>query len=78
MALTKEILPVRRANELDIHQKEQAWLIESMWAYAAVGIIGGPPKCCKSWLGLDMAIMARPRYGTQCGFRKPMPWAISG
>jgi hypothetical protein len=56
MALTKEMLPVRRANELDIHQKEQAWLIESMWAYAAVGIIGGPPKCCKSWLGLDMAL----------------------
>ncbi len=56
MALTKEMLPVRRANELDIHQKEQAWLIESMWAYAAVGIIGGPPKCCKSWLGLDMAV----------------------
>jgi hypothetical protein len=27
-----------------------------MWAYAAVGIIGGPPKCCKSWLGLDMAL----------------------
>jgi hypothetical protein len=56
MALTQEILPVRRANELDIHQKEQAWLIESMWAYAAVGIIGGPPKCCKSWLGLDMSV----------------------
>ena len=56
MTLTKEILPVRRANELDINQKEQAWLIESIWAYAAVGIIGGPPKCCKSWLGLDMAL----------------------
>jgi len=56
MALTEEMLPVRRANDLDIHQSEQAWLIESMWAYAAVGIIGGPPKCCKSWLGLDMAL----------------------
>jgi len=56
MALSEEILPVRRANELDIQQSEQAWLIESMWAYAAVGIIGGPPKCCKSWLGLDMAV----------------------
>ena len=56
MALTEEMLPVSRANELDIHQSEQAWLIESMWAYAAVGIIGGPPKCCKSWLGLDMAL----------------------
>jgi len=56
MALTEEILPVSRANELDIHQSEKAWLIESMWAYAAVGIIGGPPKCFKSWLGLDMAV----------------------
>lgn len=45
-----------RANELDIHQPEQAWLIESMWASSAVGIIGGPPKCCKSWFGLDMAL----------------------
>jgi hypothetical protein len=56
MALTEQILPVSRANELDIRQPEQAWLIESMWASAAVGIIGGPPKCCKSWLGLDMAL----------------------
>ena len=53
---TKEILPVNRAYELDIHQPEQAWLIESMWASSAVGIIGGSPKCCKSWLGLDMAL----------------------
>jgi len=56
MALKEEILPVSRANELDIRQPEKAWLIESMWASAAVGIIGGPPKCCKSWLGLDMAL----------------------
>ena len=56
MALTEEILPVSRANDLDIRHPEQAWLIESMWADGAVGIIGGPPKCCKSWLGLDMAL----------------------
>jgi hypothetical protein len=56
MALKEQILPVSRANELDIRQPEKAWLIESMWASAAVGIIGGPPKCCKSWLGLDMAL----------------------
>ena len=56
MALKEEILPVSRANDLDIRHPEKAWLIESMWAYGAVGIIGGPPKCCKSWLGLDMAL----------------------
>jgi len=56
MALEERILPVSRANELDIRHPEQTWLIESLWAHEAVGIIGGPPKCCKSWLGLDMAI----------------------
>jgi hypothetical protein len=56
MAQSEQILPVSRANELDIRHPEQSWLIESLWAYAAVGIIGGPPKCCKSWLGLDMAL----------------------
>jgi hypothetical protein len=56
MALKEEILPVSRANELDIRHPEMAWLIEPIWASSAVGIIGGPPKCCKSWLGLDMAL----------------------
>jgi len=78
MAQSKEILPVSRANELDIRQKEQAWLIESMWAYAAVGIIGGPPKCCKSWLGLDMALSvasATPCLG-QFPVKRPGPALI--
>ena len=56
MALEEEILPVSRVKDLDDRDSEKAWLIESMWAYGAVGIIGGPPKCCKSWLGLDMAL----------------------
>lgn len=32
------------------------WLVETLWARAGVGVIGGAPKCCKSWLGLDLAI----------------------
>jgi len=78
MALSEEILPVSRANELDIRQPEQAWLIESLWAYAAVGIIGGPPKCCKSWLGLDMAVSvasATPCLG-QFPVQRPGPALI--
>ena len=49
-------LPVEKAYRLEKQQTKQAWLIDSMWARAAVGIIGGAPKCCKSWLGLDMAV----------------------
>jgi hypothetical protein len=32
------------------------WLIEQLWTVQAVGIIGGAPKSCKTWLALEMAI----------------------
>lgn len=51
-----EALPVTRASELTEQTSESRWLIRSLWARAGVGILGGAPKCCKSWLGLDMAV----------------------
>jgi RecA-family ATPase len=35
---------------------QQRWLVEGMWSEEAVGIIGGEPKCCKSFLALDLAV----------------------
>jgi hypothetical protein len=49
-------LPVRLAHQLDIQPEEQRWLIEGLWSAEAVGIVGGEPKCCKSFLALDMAV----------------------
>ena len=51
-----ELLPVVRAAQLEELCDERRWLVDSLWARAGVGIIGGAPKCCKSWLGLDMAL----------------------
>ena len=42
--------------ELRARSLEESWLIDSLWANEAVGILGGEPKCCKSFLGLDMAV----------------------
>jgi hypothetical protein len=64
MQLTTEMLPICRANELDIQQPEKLWLIESIWTSCAVGVIGGAPKCCKSFFGLDMAVSVAT--GTHC------------
>ena len=50
-----EPLDTLRAAELEEQLPEQRWLIRELWGHAAVGIVGGAPKCCKSWLGLDMA-----------------------
>ena len=58
------VLPVVRASELDEPEPERRWLIDQLWARAGVGIIGGPPKCCKSWLGLDLAVSVAS--GTPC------------
>jgi hypothetical protein len=32
------------------------WLIQQLWSADGVGVIGGPPKCCKTWLALDLAV----------------------
>lgn len=49
-------LPVVRAADLEEPREDRRWLIDKLWARAGVGIVGGAPKCCKSWLGLDMAV----------------------
>jgi hypothetical protein len=51
-----ELLPVVRAAHLDEANEKPPWLVEGLWARAGVGILGGAPKCCKSWLALDMAL----------------------
>ena len=49
-------LPIVHAADLDEPDPARRWLIEPLWARAGVGIIGGAPKCWKSWLGLDLAV----------------------
>jgi len=49
-------LPVQRACELEALPPERQWLVEGLWADQAVGIVGGEPKCCKSFLALDLAV----------------------
>jgi RecA-family ATPase len=49
-------LPIERACRLAERTEERRWLIEGLWSEEAVGVIGGEPKCCKSFLALDMAV----------------------
>jgi hypothetical protein len=54
--MTPPTLPVTRACELPVCPPEHRWLIEDLWAEEAVGIVGGEPKCGKSFLALDMLV----------------------
>jgi AAA domain len=49
-------LPVQRASQLSSAGPQTQWLIEGLWSDQAVGILGGEPKCCKSFLALDVAV----------------------
>jgi len=64
------MLPVEPAHRLASQAVEQRWLVDGLWAEEAVGIIGGEPKCCKSFLALDLAVSVAS--GTACLRRFPV------
>ena len=49
-------LPVQRASQLESNGPQIRWLVQDLWTDQAVGILGGEPKCCKSFLALDLAV----------------------
>ena len=63
-------LPTIRACDLDADPPDARWLIQNIWVRQGVGIVGGMPKNCKSWMGLDMAISVAS--GTPCLGRFPV------
>jgi len=64
------LLPVTRAADLDPRPPERRWLIEGLWGDQAVGIVGGEPKTCKSFLALDIAVAVAS--GAPCLRRFPV------
>jgi len=59
-----QVLPVVRVGEIRFEDNAQRWLVEGLWGASSVGVIGGAPKCAKTWLGLDMALSVAT--GTPC------------
>lgn len=68
--MSAEPLPVNRVGDLPADPPERLWLIREVWARSALGLIGGAPKCCKSWLGLDLATSVASK--TPCLGRFPV------
>ena len=64
------LLPVVRAAQLADATESNRWLVHSLWGRAAVGILGGAPKCCKSWLALELCVSVATR--TRCLDRFPV------
>lgn len=62
-------LPTCQIGEIEA-RLDTSWLIDSLWLSEAAGIIGGQPKCGKSWLGLDLAVSVASQ--TPCLGRFPV------
>ena len=65
------LLPVEPAYRLAQRVDQQHWLVSDLWSEQAVGISGGEPKCCKSFLALDLAVAVAS--GTPCLRRFAVP-----
>jgi len=61
---TTEPLRILRAAQLREQPPQRRWLIETLWGRTAAGVIGGAPKCFKTFLGIDMATSVAS--GTAC------------
>jgi AAA domain len=60
----EQVLPVVRVGAIASDEIAERWLVEELWCARSVGVIGGAPKCAKTWLGLDMALSVAT--GTPC------------
>src|SRR6202162_3970125 len=70
------LLPVEPAYRLAERSQEHHWLVSGLWSEQAVGIVGGEPKCCKSFLALDLAVAVAA--GVPCLRRFAVPRAGRG
>jgi AAA domain len=61
---TVTAFPVELAYRLAARAETQRWLVTGLWSEEAVGLVGGEPKCCKSFLALDLAVAVAS--GTAC------------
>jgi hypothetical protein len=72
-AAPDKLLPIQPAHQLPARSEAQRWLVTGLWLEQAVGMLGGEPKCCKSFLALDLAVAVAS--GTACLRHFPVPTA---
>jgi len=69
-------LPVEPAWRLAERAPELRWLVTHLWSQDAVGIVGGEPKCCKSFLALDLAVAVAAGVPCLRRFKVPDPGRV--
>lgn len=69
--------PVVRPSDLKTSAACHApWLIDQLWTAQAVGIIGGTPKSCKTWMALEIAVSVASGSACLATFAVPAPGPV--
>ena len=70
--------PVVRPSDLSTAATASSapWLIDQLWTAHAVGIIGGTPKSCKTWMALEMAVSVASGSACLTTFSVPSPGPV--
>jgi hypothetical protein len=55
-AANDDAFPTRHVADVPLQPPEAQWLVERLWAACGVGIVGGQPKCLKTWLATELAL----------------------
>jgi hypothetical protein len=66
----ESVFPVVRAADIPHEEAPRHWLIQGLWGASSVGLVGGAPKCLKTWTALEMAVSVAT--GTPCLDRYPV------
>jgi hypothetical protein len=67
----ENVFPVLQVAKIPPEETVCRWMIEGLWGASCVGLVGGAPKCCKSWTALEMAVSLAS--GTPCFGRYAVP-----
>ena len=70
------MLPVQQASQLAVKPPDRHWLVEQLWADEAVGILGGEPKCGKSFLALQIGVAVASGAPCLGRFAVPRPGRV--
>jgi hypothetical protein len=69
--------PTVRVGEVKpLDRTAESWLVEGLWSWRAVGVLGGPPKSTKTWTAVDLALSVASGTKAFEAYRVPKPGPV--
>ena len=75
-AADSEPLSVRHICDIQPQPPEHQWLVEKLWLASGVGILGGAPKVCKTYLAAELSVAVATGTPALGRFAAPRPGPV--